>query len=123
LGALIRTDSLPAQPARIEILAAREAWEALLKDPELRTRAPSRYWEARYHHLSLMAREGKSAEVAKAIASERVWYPEMGGPRWNQRFENLQRSAAATAGLGPVVTPPQASTGPADTENEEPPPR
>lgn len=106
LAALLRTDALGDSPARIDLLTARQAWEELLKDTELRQRAPSRYWEARYHYLNLMFLEGNAAEAAKAIASERVWYPEMGGPKWRQRFDNLQRSAAAAAGLGPVIMPP-----------------
>ncbi|MBW7905372.1 MAG: tetratricopeptide repeat protein [Phycisphaerae bacterium] len=105
LAALLRTDMLPERPSAAELAAAREAWETLLRDSDLRVRAPSRYWEARYHHLELLLREGRAEDVAKAIASERVWYPEMGGARWQQRFENLQRLAAAQAGLGPVVAP------------------
>lgn len=102
LSALIQTATLGEAPAGLRIVAAREAWERVLTDGALRERAPQRYWEARYHLLKLLMMEGRAAEVEAAIRSERVWFPELGGPPWRRRLnelydEALRRAAPAKA--------------------------
>lgn len=84
-----------------QIAAAREAWAALLRDGGLRSRAPARYWEARCEFLSLLLREGRGDEVARAIQQERAWIPDLGGPPWSERLERL----AIEAGAPPAATP------------------
>jgi len=91
-----------AQASAEQLSAAREAWEALLRDPGLIDSAPQRYWEARYHQLRLLLRSGRAAEVEKAIRAERVWRPELGGPAWRARFERLYAEAAAAAPRDPA---------------------
>jgi len=98
------TASLPEGPSREQVVAAKEAWAAILGDMTLRESAPDRYWEARYHFLSLLLREGQAAQVEAAIRQEGVWYPELGGPAWHERLEGLRRQAAAAAGSPPPST-------------------
>lgn len=78
--------------------AAVGAWGELLRDADLRTRAPQRYWEARYHLLALLLHGGRAAEVCRAIEQERIWHPELGGPQWAGRFEDLYRQARRQRG-------------------------
>lgn len=75
--------------------AARAAWAKLLADPQLRTKAPERYWEARWQLLRLTLKLGNAAEVEKAIRQERVWFPDLGGPPWKDRLDALYTEAAA----------------------------
>lgn len=95
LHALILTERADQDVALVEI--ARSAWSRLLSDPALRTKSPERYWEARYQLLRLSLRLGHSAEVETAIRQERVWFPEMGGSPWKQRFEALYGEASAAS--------------------------
>ncbi len=95
LTAEAETDATPARVA-----AARDAWAALLRDPALRTSAPDHYWEARYNYLAMMLREGRAAEVERAIRQERIWYPALGGPRWKSRLDRLYETAAGTRTTG-----------------------
>lgn len=43
--------------------------------------------------LTLMMRSGDAAEVLQAITQEKIWYPQMGGPPWQARFETLHAQA------------------------------
>ncbi len=88
--ALASTDKTQAAPAR-------EAWSVLLRDPNLRSVAPARYWEARYEFLRLLLEEGRKEDVARAIQQERAWYPELGGAPWQERLEALLAAAGGTA--------------------------
>lgn len=99
LQAMILTDSLGDGAAAAQIDAAREAWARLLADQTLRTKAPSRFWEARYHWLALTLRGGAAGDVEKAIKQDRVWFPDLGGPPWKERLEELYRAAAEKAGV------------------------
>ncbi|MGE3180280.1 MAG: tetratricopeptide repeat protein, partial [Phycisphaerae bacterium] len=89
LDARLKTASLNDSPSWKDIEAAQAAWAAFLRDDQLRSVAPDVYWEARYHWLALAFRLGKAEDVEKAIRTERVWYPEMGGKLWKQRFDKL----------------------------------
>ncbi len=97
LRALILDAQLGDSPSVDQIRQAKDAWAALLKDPTLRTRAPEHYWEARYHWLALLLREGHAADVAKAIQQDRVWNPNLGGPPWQEQLEALHQQAADQA--------------------------
>ncbi len=98
LLAQIRTDQLASNATAAEIERAREAWAALLVDPAIRTRAPQRYWEARYHWLELDLRLGHAEEVIQAITQERIWNPRMGGGDWQPEFDELLSRAQQAAG-------------------------
>lgn len=101
LHALILTERAAAESAPSEqVEAARSAWARLLGDPGLRSKAPERYWEARYNVLRLTLRLGRAAEVEKAIRQERVWYPDLGGPAWKPKFDALYDQVAAQAPPG-----------------------
>ena len=80
-------------PAPEALAAAREAWAALLRDPALRSAAPDRYWEARYQTLRLALAAGAAKDVRRGIEQERVWYPDLGGPRWRAAIERLYDEA------------------------------
>lgn len=86
-----------ATPA--DIVAAREAWDAILVVKSLRRDAPAVYWEALYHRMALMLRAGSAEDVHRAIAEQLVWFPEMGGPQWLAKFKQLQAQAAKAAGI------------------------
>ncbi len=90
LTAVAAEDAKPGQ-----LVQAREAWGVMLRDPLLRTAAPERYWEARYHYLELMLREGKAAEVEKAIRQDRVWYPDRDKTKWDEKLNELYERATA----------------------------
>ncbi len=94
LRAGVLTAQAEAEPTEARVAAARDAWGAMLRDPALRSSAPERYWEARYHYLAMLLREGRAAEVEKAIRQERIWYPALGGPRWKARLDRLYEDAA-----------------------------
>ncbi len=93
---------------------AESLWAQLLKDPDLRERAPAEYWEARYHWLRHQLRHGRGGEVVKGIESERAWQPDLGGPPWQQRLLRLAEEARSQAnpsdpgghGADPKSTPP-----------------
>ncbi len=89
LRARIRQTALPAEPTRDQLAGAVAAWEALLRDPAIRDRAPETYWEARYHWLHAKYRLSDYETVEKAIRNERVWYPELGGKPWKSKIETL----------------------------------
>jgi hypothetical protein len=80
----------------------------MLRDPALRSAAPERYWEARYHYLELMLRGGEAAAVENAIRQERVWYPELGGRGWeaklNALYERAVEQMEATGGASQPST-------------------
>jgi tetratricopeptide (TPR) repeat protein len=95
LNARVLTAALGEQPAPQRLAEARAAWGVLLRDPELRTAAPERYWEARYHYLELMLREGKAAEVENAIRQDRVWYPDREPTAWDEKLNGLYERAVA----------------------------
>lgn len=76
-------------------------WARLLEDGALRDSAPKVYWEARFQWLTHQLRHGKKAEVAKAIETERAWYPELGGPPWQGKLVELLEEAKPGAGLYP----------------------
>ena len=98
LNALVLTAIATEQPAPPRLARAREAWGVMLRDPLLRTAAPQRYWEARYHYLEIMLREGKAAEVENAIRQDRVWYPDRGETEWDQKLDELYERAVAELG-------------------------
>jgi TolA-binding protein len=89
LHALILSGSLGQSPQPAAIAGAKDAWGKLLADPALRAQLPERYWEARYHWLSLHALDGRADEVRRAIEQERIWDPQLGGGDWRARFEQL----------------------------------
>lgn len=106
LHALARSAVAEAPDAAPETLAAaREAWSMLLADGSLRAARPELYWEARYHFLALLVREGRLDEVRRAIAQQRVWDAELGGPRWRERFAALEQTAAGEPASQPAVEP------------------
>lgn len=80
--------------------AAQEAWGALLADPNIRQRAPERFWEARYHWLAQHLALGKAEEVDQAIKQEQIWYPDLGGPPWKDKLLELRRQAREQLGVG-----------------------
>lgn len=94
LQAQILTAALAADERGAKLERAKQAWAELLKDAGLRTRAPERYWEARYNYLRLLLQQGQAAQVEQAIRQERIWYPELGGPAWAARFDALAKAAA-----------------------------
>ncbi|MBU0639633.1 MAG: tetratricopeptide repeat protein [Planctomycetes bacterium] len=105
LHALLLTEQLaPAAPAA-DVQQAQEAWATLLKDPAIRTQAPQRYWEARYHWLALALRLGQAADVEKAIRQERIWYSDLGGPPWHEKLNALYQEAAQQANVTPQTAP------------------
>jgi len=109
LQALVLTAALAADASPEQIARAREAWGALLRDPGLRSAVPERYWEARYHYLELLLREGQAKEVAHAIRQERVWYPELGGVVWEEKLNQLYERAVERLGAGASASQPVAS--------------
>ena len=113
LLALIRSAQLTDASSPEQVQAARDAWEQLLKDPALRKRAPERYWEARYHWLALLLRQGRAADVDQAIQQDAVWYPDLGGPPWRDKLLDLRRQARATLGWPEEDLP---ATAPAETK-------
>ncbi|MBI5863933.1 MAG: hypothetical protein HZB38_05400 [Planctomycetes bacterium] len=96
LLAQILTSRLSADSPAAECEAARQAWETLLRDGGLRAAAPEAYWEARYHFLSLLMREGRAAEVEAAIRQEKLWSKDFGGT-WRARFDDLYAKAAPSS--------------------------
>jgi len=106
LRALVLTARLTDSPSAEDLKAAQDAWGLLLSDPAIRQRAPERYWEARYNWLALALRAGKAAEVHTAIVQERIWRPDMGGPAWRPKFEELLQAAGQTLELTPAATNP-----------------
>ncbi len=79
-----------AEPKRAaEYDLAEALWEKLLRDESLRDNAPNVYWEARYHWLRHQLRKGHAAMVARAIDTERAWYPALGGPPWQGKLLDL----------------------------------
>jgi len=111
LRALILTSRLPADAGPDAIQQVQDAWAALLTDPAIRRRAPERFWEARYHWLSMLLRLGRAAEVEHAITQEQIWTPELGGPPWREKFEDLRRAARRARGLPPDTAPASQAVG------------
>ncbi len=105
LRALILSAKLPGDAPAAELKKAQNAWAALLSDPAIRTRAPERYWEARYNWLALALRLGNAADVEKAVTQERVWYPDLGGTPWKERLEDLLAKALSAQGKPPQTQP------------------
>lgn len=115
LAVALTAQLTPASPTA-QVTAAQEAWGELLKDPNLRKRAPQRYWEARWHWLALLLRQGAAAEVDQAIRQEQVWYPDLGGSPWREKLLELRAQARAQAGLppdDPTATAPVTAPAPA----------
>lgn len=94
LYAQILTSEIGATPTPEQLVQAREAWSLILRDPGLKDAAPDRYWEARFNLLNLTLRSGDRDGVRQAIAQERVWNPNLGGPHWKPKFEQLEQLAA-----------------------------
>ena len=44
-----------------------------------------------------MLRAGAADDVLQAITQEKIWYPLMGGPPWQERFEALYAQARDAA--------------------------
>jgi len=106
-------------PNRSDLADQAEAlWAQLLKDADLRERAPAEYWEARYHWLRHQLRHGRGGEVVRGIESERAWQPDLGGPPWQQRLLRLAEEARSRAdpsgpggnGAAQEPTPPSTAT-------------
>lgn len=76
---------------------AEKFWSRLLEDTSLRERIPDQYWEARYHWLRHQLRQGKADLVTRGIESERVWYPDLGGPPWQDKLHELATEAGRLA--------------------------
>lgn len=98
LNALVLTAAADEDATPQRLAEARTAWGVMLRDPLLRTAAPQRYWEARYHYLDLMFREGKAAEVENAIRQDRVWYPDRDATEWDEQLDALYERAVARLG-------------------------
>lgn len=94
LLAQVRTAALPEGASPAQLAEARAAWETILRDPTLLSTRPDAYWEARYEFLSLLLREGRTADVTTAIQQDEVWHPELGGPVWRPRLLALRERAA-----------------------------
>lgn len=105
LHALILTAQTEINDSKAAIEKAVEAWTQLLADPGLRRQAPQRYWEARYHWLALLLREGRAADVEAAITQEHIWQPGLGGPPWADKFADLLRAARVAQGKPPETQP------------------
>lgn len=74
------------------IKGAEQAWADLLQDLRgARGKSPA-YWEARINQLELLARRGETESVRTAIEQERIWFPDLGGARFRDRFEALERA-------------------------------
>lgn len=105
-GALVRLQALTfealAATDKSQLVPAREAWSRLAADPDLKKSAPDRYWEARYHLLNLLLREGRAADVRKAIEQEKIWFPDLGGRTWAPRFEELLHRTASQPASAPT---------------------
>jgi hypothetical protein len=50
-------------------------------------------------------RLGSAADVEKAITQERVWSPDLGGPPWKEKLEDLWHRARVAQGLPPETQP------------------
>lgn len=111
LDAIVRTTMLSDGSPPAEVQAAQDAWGKLLRDPAMKKRAPQLYWEARYNWLALHARLGKAAEVESAIRQERVWFPDLGGPPWQEKLNALYQ-AVGGAPLQESAPASQPSSGP-----------
>lgn len=107
LHALVLTARLAADAPTDALQRAQDAWATLLSDATLRKRAPQRYWEARYNWLTLALRLGRNAEVETAIFQESRWYPDLGGPPWNEKLSALYTQAGGKRAL---TTQPQPGT-------------
>ena len=105
LHALILTARLRDNAPAAEVKPVQDAWAALLTDPGIRQRAPERFSEARYHWLMMSLRLGSAADVEKAITQERVWSPDLGGPPWKEKLEDLWHRARVAQGLPPETQP------------------
>ncbi len=84
----------PPDPA---ISNTRAAWEALLRDTNLRNTAPETYWEARYEFLRMLLLEGRASEVEAAIRQEKLWSADFGGSR-KREFDLLYKKAGGKSG-------------------------
>jgi len=89
--------SLPPTEREKTANTAETLWARLLEDRTLRDQAPGVYWEARYHWLRHQLRHGRAADVAKGVAAEQAWYPELGGPPWQARLLRLAEEAREQA--------------------------
>lgn len=72
---------------------AEALWGRLLEDTALRDSNPSLYWQARYCWLRHQLRRGRAKDVARGIANDRAWYPDLGGPPWQARLIELHDEA------------------------------
>lgn len=72
---------------------AEALWGRLLEDTALRDVNPALYWQARYCWLRHQLRRGRARDVVRGIASERAWYPDLGGPPWQARLLELHDEA------------------------------
>lgn len=72
---------------------AEALWGRLLEDTALRDVNPVLYWQARYCWLRHQLRRGRARDVVRGIASERAWYPDLGGPPWQARLLELHDEA------------------------------
>jgi tetratricopeptide (TPR) repeat protein len=109
LHALLLTARLGEDAPGAQIAKARDAWGAMLRDPALRSALPERYWEARYHYLDLLLREGRAAEVENIIRQDRVWYSDRGSGGWEERLNELYERAVAQLGGEPAGSRPVSS--------------
>jgi tetratricopeptide (TPR) repeat protein len=110
LQARLYTVQLTPDSSPADLKRAQDAWGVLLADAAIRKRAPERYWEARFNWLDLALRLGQAADVDKAIAQERVWYPDLGGAPWKEKLEALYLKAREIQGLPPETQPTSAPT-------------
>jgi hypothetical protein len=72
---------------------AEALWGRLLEDTALRDVNPALYWQARYCWLRHQLRRGRARDVVRGVASERAWYPDLGGPPWQARLLELHDEA------------------------------
>lgn len=86
-----RGESGSARSARL--IEAERLWSKLLSDGNLRLTSPETYWEARYRWLRLRLEAGHADEVARGIAAEQAWVPDLGGAPWQGRLLELAEEA------------------------------
>jgi tetratricopeptide (TPR) repeat protein len=91
------------------VTAAQAAWGELLKDSALRQRAPQVFWEAQYNYLALLLRSGDAGTVKQAIRQQSIWFPDLGGPPWQERLRQLLTEAETRAPDPAAETPPDAA--------------
>lgn len=88
-----QSESMDASSRASHSEKAEALWGRLLEDSALRESNPALYWQARYCWLRHQMRRGRAKDVARGIANDRAWYPDLGGPPWQARLIELHDEA------------------------------